>query len=357
MFLGRSGRDRAIRAGDGGISRGAAGSRKNGQNVTGFDFERKNAVGSETTISQEMVNGFAEDLAAKGQPATFRAVRKEMKEKGISGTNETVRALVANWKEKQRRGGIDSLADLPEEIAQLGLGFMGRVWEIAVRDASIGHEALRKEMVAARNASDERQDLLLQHIATLEAELEAKAHRVVVAEDTSEKARSEMQLFMARAIDAERELARMTERSKGLEEKVLLLERSLGEEEDSLKKRQSELVRAERATVELRELVTLRDGEKEAMKASVARERELSREANERVLRAEKRQEQAEKRADLAYADLQMSKIALAEKERDYLDTKQSLDDALSMMARTMDDDMQGMRKNSSVVAKTMHKS
>lgn len=291
-------------------------------------------MGKPTQVTYDRVKHAAEELVANGRSVTTDHIREVI---GVPSGNTTVGPHLKRWVELQKKQDTISIEDLPAEIAEMGTRFLTSVWHSAVKDASIGLEALRREFVAARNASNTREADLDETVSKLEAERDDAREHAEVQIAAALEAKEIAELSRAHATDAERELARMTEKSKALEEKVLAQELCLGEAKASLEQAIKKLVDATNTIAQLREASVARASAHDALEESLAQEKELSRAAEHRALKAEERISKAEGRADIAHAERQAAKADFETEKAAHLNTKRSLDDALSMIGDSLE--------------------
>lgn len=97
-------------------------------------------------VTPETVAQAAEAILARGESVTNQSVKTFIG----SGSMSTIAPLVAAWKSGQNEAAILADVDVPDAVAAR-IEDLGRViWKAALAEASVGQDALRRDLVAAR---------------------------------------------------------------------------------------------------------------------------------------------------------------------------------------------------------------
>lgn len=122
-------------------------------------------------VTQEAIEKAAESLIARGEKVTNKAVIAELG----GGSMSTVVPLLAAWKASQAEKDALSEVQVPEALASSASQLVAAIWRSAMAEATAGHDALRKELIALKTEAEQQQAEFLELIRIAEGRAEELA--------------------------------------------------------------------------------------------------------------------------------------------------------------------------------------
>lgn len=116
-------------------------------------------------VTQEAVEKAAESLISRGEKVTNKAVIAELG----GGSMSTVVPLVAAWKSGQAEKDALAEIDIPEALSASASQLVASIWRSAMTEATAGHDALRKELIALKSELEQQQAEFMDLIRIAEA--------------------------------------------------------------------------------------------------------------------------------------------------------------------------------------------
>lgn len=151
-------------------------------------------------VTADDVADAANALVADGVDPTVRGIRAI-----TGGSNTTVMGFLNQWRESQKdRLALEEI-EVPETIISEGDVFVARIWRAALEEATAGHDALRRELLA----SQDEVKRIHNEFADLMSEVETSRDELgnsLAAETETRAARD------ARIVELERDAAALVER-------------------------------------------------------------------------------------------------------------------------------------------------
>lgn len=126
-------------------------------------------MGRASNITPEAVAEAAAKLVGRGEPVTNKSVLAEIG----SGSMSTIVPLLQAWRETQRETEALAEVEVPEVLSTAAERLVAQVWRSAMSEATAGHEALRRELLAARAETDQVRVEMIDLLRGAESERDA----------------------------------------------------------------------------------------------------------------------------------------------------------------------------------------
>lgn len=291
-------------------------------------------------ITPESVAAAAAKLTARGQAVTNKSVLAEIG----SGSMSTLVPLLAAYKAAQEEGAELAEIEVPDQITVAGEQLMSRVWKAAMQEATAGHDALRRDLLASRAEKDALRADMVELLASAEAERDLAQERGEVLGRDLENSEKDAKAYLSRAIDAERELAAARERSASADARADRAEADRAEALDHAKQIEAEVVQLRDAAAVLRETVAKLTAQSSALADQLKTANSAATAADARATKAEARAEKAEGKAEAVQIELNKTGVDLggarsdlAKERAEHAATRNQLQDRLERLSVDLD--------------------
>lgn len=253
-----------------------------------------------STINAESVAAAIGEIQARGGRVTLIELRKQLG----GGSFSTITPFYQAWEKAQSESATLADVEIPDNLAMFGEEWLAKIWKIAVDAATAGHEGLRRELLEAREAIEHVRADGSEMVAILEAEREKAFDDIEALTADVVAARSERDAILARAVDAERELAAMRERSAAADARAARSDADRAEALSRVTHVEAEAAQYRDVSAALREKVATLSANISGLSEQVAMAQAAVEAADARVERAEARAEKSDMKADTVQVEL-----------------------------------------------------
>lgn len=170
-----------------------------------------------TELTAEAVAEAAKKLVVKGEKPTVKAVHAAL---GGKGSMSTLVPMLAQWRDQQAENEALKDVDLPEELAESLLLEGAKFYRKAMGEATIGHEALRKEIALLKAEAAEAQAEFAELIGAAEEHADKQAAELATAQQRQEDMQAELVAAQQQVAVLSAQLQAETARGNAAEERV-----------------------------------------------------------------------------------------------------------------------------------------
>lgn len=253
-----------------------------------------------SAITAEAVAAAIAEIQGRGGRVTLIELRKELG----GGSFSTITPFYQAWEKAQAESASLAEVEVPDQLALSGEEWLAKIWKIAVDAASAGHEGLRRELVEAREATEQARADGAEMVAVIEAERDQALELVEELNGQAATAKTDAAAVLARAVDAERELAALRERAAAADAKAERADADRAEALDRATKAEAEIATMRKQCVEDQAAIARLTAERDNLGQQIVATQKALAAADDRATKAEARADRAEGKTDEVRAEL-----------------------------------------------------
>ncbi len=289
-----------------------------------------------SNINAETVAAAIEEIQGRGGRVTLIELRNQLG----GGSFSTITPFYQAWEKAQAESASLAEVEVPDQLAISGEEWLAKIWKIAVDAASAGHEGLRRELVEAREATEQARADGAEMVAVIEAERDQALELVEELNGQAETTKADAAAMLARAVDAERELAALRERAAAADARTERADADRAEALDRATKAEAEIATMRKQGIDDQAAIARLTAERDNLSQQLAATQKVLTVADDRATKAEARADAVEAKRDAVQteltktaADLSTVRADLVKERAEHAATREKLGDRLERLS------------------------